>query len=1045
MGVGVTEAAGGVRIELLSRFAIVIGSRPVDEGVWPGRRAVELVQLLALSERRELLRDQVIEALWPHLDPKAGASNVRKAAHHVRQALDDDEAVVLRRGSVALFPNREVEVDVDIYERAAAEALVSADPEQCGRVADTWTGDLLPGSAYEEWTQSRRLHLRRLQSDLLRKAARWADVVSLDPTDEVPYQELMREALDNGARAAAIRWYGQLRTVLASEVGVTPDETSQALYGRCLEGVTDPPRLFGRAMELATVEAMLGHDSRTRFGAVAVRGSAGIGKSALCHEIVRSAERHGWSAWYVRVEEGSPAYAPVAACIDEVVLEERDSLEDLDRHARSVLAALTRSVGPADPLDGPLSRHQVIGALQQLLSAAAHGGRVLLVVDDAHLADDATLDALSHMASTVPKALIIFSHRDVSGHDALDKARARMDRSGSLLKVDLGPLDADDVAVIVRESARRELADEVVDLIVERADGNPFVAAELARSDAPRQAWSTLTEVIVNRLVDVDADTMAVLQRVAIVADDLDSATVVALTGDTEEAACAVLDRALESGVLLVEGSRYRFRHDFVRQALVEQVLPHHRAAVHRDVAQRLAAVGAAAATVARHWLAGSRPDEAIGWLVLAASQAMELGAFADARRHLAAVLDHDPSHPRALRLDAESLDMMGDPAALLAYDEAIRVADDVDRHDLVAARALAQLKQGDPQGALHAIEGATPTSVTGRLSEALTYAGAAALGFADPSLGSVKAADCRRLALQSGDSAAIVVASWAQAAAAHARGELHESVLEDLRETQDVPHLAARVFDGQLCITQRFLYGYKPYDDVIAFANRLADEGARLGAARGHAFGVTLRGEAELLSDRLDDAQEDLTEGRRLHRSIGGATGEALALQRLAELSIRRGDRRSASSLVADALDVARLSDIGFHLLDRIYGTRIEVAVDAEEAMAAVHEAEEAVRGPLETCPGCRITFAVPAAIACARGGDLDRAHRLEESCEFLAHVVMKLPAWDAAYEEVRGHVARADGDEVAARSHFAAAAAGFAAAGQPWDRDRCSQLIHV
>lgn len=1038
-----TETGGRVRIGLLGGFAIAIGEREVDEAAWPGRRAVELVQILALSERHELLRDQVVEALWPHLDPKAGASNLRKAAHHVRQALEDEGAVVLRRGSVALFPGREVDVDVEVYERAAAEALVSADGGACGRVADTWNGDLLPGSAYEEWTQSRRLHLRRLQSDLLRTAGRWVDLVALDPTDEAPYQELMRQALDEGARAAAIRWYGQLRNVLASDLGVTPDERSQALYARCLEGVTDPPRLFGRAVELATVEAMLADESRVRFGAVAVSGPAGIGKSALCREIVRSAERHGWSSRYVRVEEGSPAYAPVAACIDDVVLDGRDLLDDVDRHARSVLAALTPSARPADPLDGPLSRHQLIGALQQLLASAAHGRRVLVVVDDAHLADDATLDALSHMACTVRNTVIVFSHRDISGQGALERARARMDRAGALVKVDLGPLDPDDVAVIVRQEARRELADEVVDQIVERAGGNPFVAAELARSDAPHQP-STLTEVIVDRLVDVDADTMAVLQRVAIVADDLDSATVVALTGDTEEAACAVLDRALESGVLVVGGSRYRFRHDFVRQALVEQVPPHQRAAVHRDVAQRLAAVGAAAATVARHWMAGNRPGEAVGWLLTAASDAMRLGAFADARRHVAAVLEHEPTHPRALRLDAESLDMMGHPAALAAYDEAIRVADDVERHDLVAARALAQLKQGDPPGALRAIEGTTPTSVAGRLSEALTYAGAAALGFADPSVGSAKAAECRRLALQSGDSAAIVVASWAQAAAAHARGELHESVLEDLRDTRDVPHLAARVFDGQLCITQRFLYGSRPYDDVIAFADRLADEGARLGAARGHAFGITLRGEAELLSDRLDDARRDLTEGGRLHRSIGGATGEALALQRLAELSIRRGELESASSLLADALDVARATDIGFHLLDRIYGTRIDLAADAEEVMAAVEEAEEAVRGPLETCPGCRITFAVPAAIACARGGHLERAHAFAEACEFLAHVVMRLPAWDAAYEEVRGHVARAEGDERRARRRFAAAFAGFGAAGQPWDRDRCAQLMH-
>src|SRR5690606_9763783 len=62
-------------------------------------------------------------------------------------------------------------------------------------------------------------------------------------------------------------------------------------------------------------------------------------------------------------------------------------------------------------------------------------------------------------------------------------------------------------------------------------------------------------------------------------------------------------------------------------------------------------------------------------------------------------------------------------------------------------------------------------------------------------------------------------------------------------------------------------------------------------------------------------------------------------------------------------------------HLLDRIYGTRVALALasDPDAALAEVHEAEEAVRGPLETCPGCRITFAVPAAVAAARARDID------------------------------------------------------------------------
>ena len=201
----------------------------------------------------------------------------------------------------------------------------------------------------------------------------------------------------------------------------------------------------------------------------------------------------------------------------------------------------------------------------------------------------------------------------------------------------------------------------------------------------------------------------------------------------------------------------------------------------------------------------------------------------------------------------------------------------------------------------------------------------------------------------------------------------------------------------------------------------------------------MTLAGEALLLSGRLDEAEERLRHGAALHHAIGAATGRALTLQRLAEAALHRGLTERAQALLDEALDVARETDIGFHLLDRIYGTRVALAQDGD-ALHAVEEAEEAVRGPLETCPGCRITYAVPAAIASARAGDIERAEEYERATQWLAEVVMRLPAWDAALHEVRGHLARARADEGEAVRRFVAAAEQFAAIGQPLDASRCS-----
>ena len=124
--------------------------------------------------------------------------------------------------------------------------------------------------------------------------------------------------------------------------------------------------------------------------------------------------------------------------------------------------------------------------------------------------------------------------------------------------------------------------------------------------------------------------------------------------------------------------------------------------------------------------------------------------------------------------------------------------------------------------------------TVQGRLAQALTWSGAAVMGFADPELGTAKAAECRRLALESGrpDGArgGVLGAGGRRArprrpARQHLGGPARHAALREL---------AISVFDGHLCITQRLLYGARPYPDVVAFADSFLAEAQRLGAARG-------------------------------------------------------------------------------------------------------------------------------------------------------------------------------------------------------------------
>jgi DNA-binding SARP family transcriptional activator/tetratricopeptide (TPR) repeat protein len=1034
---------GGVRIELLGRFRVVVRDDEVVADAWPGRRAAELVGLLALADGHRLTRDQVIEALWPTLDVEAGAANLRKAAHHARQALASPDAVVLRGGQVGLFPKRPVETDAARFESEARAALAGGDEAACAAAAGIYSGDLLPEALYEEWTQVPRERLRALYVELLRHSGQWEQLVQVEPTDEPAYRELMRRDLAAGSRPAAIRWYGRLRTALRRELGILPSVETQAIYDECVAGLAiAEPAFIGRQLELARATALLRSEPD---GALVVRGPAGIGKTAFCREVALVAGAEGWTVVAVAATEAGSPYAPIASATEHLVARDRGLLDAVGDRGRSVLAELTSLAGPAAPLERPLTRHEVIGAFRRLLLAAGDGASVALIVDDTHLADEATIDLLLHLGSgSETPILAVLGYRSEPAPEVLTRGVARLARGGKAVEIDLEPLDREDAAALVAAGASTPRTADVVDRIVDLAQGNPFLTLELARSPVAGvpALLETARNAIASRFLDLDESTVAMLERLALAGDALDPASVVALTGYSEADAFALLDLALDAGVLVVFGARYGFRHELVRQALVEQLSPHQRLAVHRETAQRMADADAAPGLIARHWLAGGRPDDARDWLLAAARQAMGLGAFGDALAHLNLLLEHQPEHGDALCLRAEALDAVGDSGAPAAYAEAARILGEPVSHELRAKQALATVKRGDPPGGLQVLEGVEPETVDGRLAQALAFCGAAALGFGDPEIGAAKAAEARRLAMQSGDRASLVIASWAHAAAAHARGDLRSSVRADLQDTHALPKLAVSVFDGQLCITQRLLYGARPYRDVIAFADSLAAEAERMGAARGRAFAVTIRGEAKLLAGQLDEADEDLAAGAELHCEIGAATGHAFALQRRAEVAHHRGHHAEAVSILDESLAIARESDVGFHLLDRIYGTRVTLAPDPESALAALEEAEAAVHGPLETCPGCRITLTVPAAIAAARAGDLERADEWEQASEYLAKVVMRLPAWDAALDEVKGHRAQASGDAVAARDHFRAAADGFGASGQPLDEARCAAL---
>lgn len=1043
------SSADAVRIELLGDLRVHLGERTVDQRAWPARRAWELVALLALADGRRLARDQVLEALWPHLDARAGAANLRKAAHHARRALADDDAVVLRGGVVALLPEREVEIDVARFLAAADAALSDGRSECCAAAAEAYTGELLPDAPYEAWAQEPRRRTHERLVELLRRAESWDRLAEVEPTDEEACQRLMSVALARGRRHEAIRWFERLRLAMVRELGLRPGPATQALYDRCTADlpVADAPYV-GRAAELAA--AMSALQSVADGGAIAllIRGSAGMGKSAFCREVLARAAERGWQVVDVAADAAGPPYGPIRAVAEQLVADRDGALDALPQRTRAVLAALADLDDPAAPLPTAVTRHRVVAALRRIV--APH--RTVIHVDDAHLCDEASGDLLHQLVAGAGGGafVVLLSYRAEWIRASLPHGIAELGQDARAHTVALGPLTDAEIAELVTHAASVPPSADDVSRLTAVAEGSPFFALELVRAlgSAPPGAGlpQTVREAIADRLLGLDEDVRQAVTALAVAEGALDLATVRALTGLDEEAANALLDAALASGVLVVTDGGYRFRHVLVRQALADDLPPHRRLQLHRGAAERLAASGGPPERIADHLLKGERPGEAVRWLLVAARRAAAVGAFVDALAHVEALLLAAPEHLDGLVVRAEILDALGDGRAPGAYAAAALAAGEPAAQELSARQALAELKASDPDRALRTLRGVRPRSTAGRLAEALTLSAAAAIGrYADAETAAAKAEEAHQLALELGDPGAILDATWAHALAAHATGRLPARLREYLHAASELPELATRLFDGQLCVTERMLYGGLPNAEIIAFATELADEAQRLGAARGHAFALTLRGEAAILAGRLDAAEQDFAEGARLHGRIGAVAGEALSLLGRAQVATYRDRRAHARPLLADALLMARESEVGHHTLDRIFGAMVDAAADPAAGVELVHEAEISIQGPAETCPTCRIAFIVPATIAAARGGELARAHRYAGDCSTALEIVALPPAWHAAVEEARGWVAQAERDPEAARRYFAAAADGFRTWGQPLDAQRCGELARA
>lgn len=172
-----------VSIKLLGGFAATRAGEPVDPSVWRLRKGRELVKLLALAPAHRLHREQLMDALWPELDPAAAANNLHQVVHVARRALGA-EAIELREELLTLRAS----VDVDDFERAAAEARRAGSSGAYRVAMSLYAGELLPENRYEDWALARRDEIEQLRAELEAEAEAKGDAQEREQTSGLPPQ-----------------------------------------------------------------------------------------------------------------------------------------------------------------------------------------------------------------------------------------------------------------------------------------------------------------------------------------------------------------------------------------------------------------------------------------------------------------------------------------------------------------------------------------------------------------------------------------------------------------------------------------------------------------------------------------------------------------------------------------------------------------------------------------------------------------------------------------------------------------------------------------
>lgn len=462
--------------------------------------------------------------------------------------------------------------------------------------------------------------------------------------------------------------------------------------GLAPEGISSP--IVGRDAEFSTLEDCIQRLLRGRGGILSIIGEAGVGKSRLMTELRKSravteAIRQSDLRWL----EGSAlsfgqsiSYWPFREILQDYanITEEDNETERWGKLERAVTALFRRETPEILPylsvllslevrdeyaervkyLDGEAMRHQLFLVARRFFERLAQVSPVMFVFEDLHWADESSVLLLEHLLPLIERAPLLIcwlSRPDPSTPAARLPELAAREYADCFTELQLAPLGLSDSALLVRNLlAIEDLAPHVHDLIIQRAEGNPFFLEELIRSlidsgavvrDRATGRWrateqierlnlpDTVQGVIMARIDRLEEDVKQVLKTAAVIGRSFLYRLLSAI---------AAADRDLDDHLAELQAVEFIrekqrlpelefiFKHALAQEAAYESILRHKRRELHTQVAQTIEALFGARleefySFLAYHYARAEKWDKAQEYLFKAGDQAGRVAADSEA------------------------------------------------------------------------------------------------------------------------------------------------------------------------------------------------------------------------------------------------------------------------------------------------------------------------------------------------------------------------------------------------------------------------------